>query len=73
MYEEAATPLYQAYAQWCEQGGEFKQTQTKFGGLLEDRGITAIKRGGKKFRVGIRVRNTQTISGTTVQTVLPTP
>lgn len=58
-YEEAATPLYLAYAHWCDQGGEYKQTQTKFGGLLGDRGIVSIKRGGKTLRVGIRVRTSQ--------------
>lgn len=55
-YQEPATPLYDAYVRWCTAGGEFQLTQTRFGNALEERGIHAVKRNGKKHRVGIRLR-----------------
>jgi putative DNA primase/helicase len=37
--------LYDAYAQWAKEGGEFQLSQTAFGRRLEERGITSEKRG----------------------------
>lgn len=34
-----ATPLYNAYKEWCEESGEHKLTQTKFGRRLKERGF----------------------------------
>jgi putative DNA primase/helicase len=41
----AVEALYDAYAQWAKEGGEFQLSQTAFGRRLEERGITAEKRG----------------------------
>lgn len=55
----ASTPakeLYDAYAKWADEGGEFKLSQTAFGRRLEERGIIAEKRhGGVKWRRGVRL------------------
>jgi putative DNA primase/helicase len=60
--DEYATPskdLYDAYAQWAKEGGEFQLSQTAFGRRLEERGITSDKRGTgalrKVWRIGIRL------------------
>jgi putative DNA primase/helicase len=34
-----ATPLYRAYKDWCEEAGEDRLTQTKFGRRLKERGF----------------------------------
>jgi len=34
-----ATPLYEAYKAWCEESGESRLTQTKFGRQLKERGF----------------------------------
>jgi putative DNA primase/helicase len=50
---EFATPskdLYDAYAQWAKEGGEFQLSQTAFGRRLEERGITSDKRGTGSLR-----------------------
>jgi len=38
-----ATPLYHAYKGWCEETGEDKLTQQKFGRRLKERGFTSEK------------------------------
>lgn len=54
-----ATSLYNAYRRWAEQGGEYQLSQTAFGRRLEERGITAEKRGvgaaRLKWRIGVRL------------------
>ncbi|NUO62256.1 MAG: hypothetical protein HOQ34_01655 [Gemmatimonadaceae bacterium] len=55
LQEEPASALYAAYATWARDGGEYQITQTAFGRALEERGIVAIKRGGKKVRVGLKL------------------
>jgi putative DNA primase/helicase len=54
--EESATTLYEAYTRWCKDSGEYQLTLTTFGNRLQERGITGLKRGGKKYRVGIGLR-----------------
>jgi len=41
--EVGATPLYRAYKDWCEQAGENKLTQTKFGRRLKERSFESKK------------------------------
>jgi putative DNA primase/helicase len=55
-YSESATTLYETYARWCAQGGEHQVSQMRFGNALTERGLHAVKRHGKKWRVGIRLR-----------------
>jgi putative DNA primase/helicase len=54
-----ATELYLAYRKWAEIGGEYVLPQTTFGRRLEERGITAEKRGRDrarvKWRLGVRL------------------
>jgi putative DNA primase/helicase len=54
-----ATELYLAYRKWAETGGEYVLPQTTFGRRLEERGITAEKRGRDrarvKWRLGVRL------------------
>src|SRR5215204_5259479 len=38
-----ATPLYNAYKDWCDESGETKLTQTKFGRRLKERGFRSEK------------------------------
>jgi putative DNA primase/helicase len=38
-----ATPLYEAYKEWCEESGEQRLTQTKFGLRLKERGFRSAK------------------------------
>jgi putative DNA primase/helicase len=38
-----ATPLYNAYRQWCDEGGETRLTQTRFGRQLRERGFSSKK------------------------------
>jgi putative DNA primase/helicase len=38
-----ATPLYNAYKDWCEESGETRLTQTKFGRRLKERGFRSEK------------------------------
>jgi P4 family phage/plasmid primase-like protien len=38
-----ATPLYNAYRGWCEEGGEARLTQTKFGLQLKERSFSSEK------------------------------
>ncbi|MCC7086329.1 MAG: hypothetical protein IT427_15105 [Pirellulales bacterium] len=53
-FTAAAGDMYHAYTQWCEARGEFKQTQTKFGARLAERGFTK-RRGadGRKVYLGV--------------------
>lgn len=55
LWEAPSSTLYSAYAAWCTAGGEYQITQTAFGRALEERGLPAVKRGGKKVRIGLRV------------------
>lgn len=59
MHAEPATQLYNAYAAWCKEGGEYQLSQTRFGRELDERGITAEKRGRGnarvKWRIGLRL------------------
>lgn len=58
-FSEPSKLLYDAYAQWAKEGGEFQLSQTAFGRRLEERGIIAEKRGSmanrKVWRLGIRL------------------
>ena len=54
--EEPSSQLYEAYGRWCTQSGEHQLTLTTFGNLVQERGILDVKRGGKKYRVGIQLR-----------------
>jgi putative DNA primase/helicase len=38
-----ATPLYNAYKEWCDEGGETRLTQTRFGRQLRERGFSNKK------------------------------
>ena len=38
-----ATPLYNTYKEWCEESGETRLTQTKFGRRLKERGFRSEK------------------------------
>jgi len=38
-----ATPLYNAYKDWCDEGGETRLTQTRFGRQLRERGFGSKK------------------------------
>jgi P4 family phage/plasmid primase-like protien len=51
-----ATPLYQAYKEWCEDAGEDQLTQTKFGRSLKERGFRNEKVGVVTWH-GIGLRN----------------
>jgi putative DNA primase/helicase len=52
---ENATSLYQAFSKWCEsQGGRKPESQTAFGGALEERGFTKLK-AGTVWRLGLRL------------------
>ena len=42
----AATDLYRAYSQWCEDTGETQETQRKFGRRLTERGVFTRYKGG---------------------------
>ncbi len=42
----AATPLYQAYRRWCEQGGERAVSQRDFGAALGEREFHRVKSSG---------------------------
>ena len=58
----AATPLYQAYAEWCEKAREKVEKQKVFGGLLrersfEDERITSGPNKGRKAWLGIGLRH----------------
>jgi putative DNA primase/helicase len=59
LWDEPASALYAEYAKWCTAGGEYQITQSLFGRALEERGISVIKRGGKKVRVGLRIARPQ--------------
>lgn len=50
-----AKELYDAYARWADEGGEFKHSQTAFGRRLEERGLVWVKRSGVKWRKGVRL------------------
>lgn len=51
---ENATTLYKAFTGWCEEQGRKPETQTVFGGALEDRGFEKLKQ-GTVFRLGLRL------------------
>jgi putative DNA primase/helicase len=55
-----ATPLYRAYVAWCEANGEKPESQTRFGGRLEERGHAKARggAGGQTVRLGLRLRPT---------------
>lgn len=55
LYATPATELYQAFRRWAEEGGEYAWSQTAFGRRLEDRGITAEKRGSGANKLTWRV------------------
>jgi len=61
-FVQPASELYRAYKQWTEVAGEFQLSQTAFGRRLEERGITAEKRGTgaarTKWRLGVRLTAT---------------
>jgi putative DNA primase/helicase len=67
-FVEPASELYQVYAKWADEGGEYKMSQTRFGREMEERGFAAEKRGRGtervRWRIGLRV-----VSGKTVPTV----
>ena len=55
-----ATPLYQAFAGWCEQTGERAIKQREFGIRLTERGFDISRdRSGRKMRLGIGLLTTQ--------------
>ena len=56
-YEEQAGPLYQAYARWSKDNGEYSMTASAFGRRIDERGFTVKKRGGFKWRQGLRLAN----------------
>lgn len=52
---ENATALYQAFTKWCEaQGSRKPESQTAFGGALEERGFAKLK-AGTVWRLGLRL------------------
>lgn len=51
-----AADLYLAYKKWAESGGEFVQSQTRFGRSMSERGFETKKIQGMKWRDGIRIR-----------------
>lgn len=51
---ENATALYQAFAKWCEAQGRKPDSQTVFGGALEERGFAKLKQ-GTVWRLGLRL------------------
>lgn len=71
MHAEPATQLYNAYAAWCKEGGEYQLSQTRFGRELDERGITAEKRGRGnarvKWRVGVRLVGDPPMIGSAVR------
>jgi putative DNA primase/helicase len=56
-FEVSATDLYAAYSRWAKEGGEYAMTLTAFGRRLEERGIVGIRRGGSKYRKGLKLQN----------------
>ncbi len=55
-YEITASSLYSSFRYWCEENGFHKMTANSFGRKLSERGISDEKRGGIKYRRGIRLR-----------------
>lgn len=54
-FEVRAGDLYMAYKLWAEKGSEYVMNQTVFGRKMEERGHHSEKRGGVKYRRGIRL------------------
>jgi putative DNA primase/helicase len=51
-----STELYTSYKAWCEETGDYCQNLTAFGRELTRRGYVGEKVGGRKVRVGIRLK-----------------
>jgi putative DNA primase/helicase len=51
-----STELYASYRAWCEETGDYCQNVTAFGRELTRRGYAGEKRGGRKVRVGLRLK-----------------
>jgi putative DNA primase/helicase len=58
-HTESAGRLYTAYRKWCEDNGEFAQTNTRFGRDLSDRGLVVKKGRDGKVRCGLRLAHDQ--------------
>lgn len=54
--EVAASRLYGAFKEWCEETGEKTLNQTRFGSRLTERGLQRDKVGGKVMRKGLKLR-----------------
>jgi putative DNA primase/helicase len=69
LHMEPANSLYNAYAAWAKEGGEYQLSQTAFGRRLAERGILAEKRGAgasrKVWRIGLRLIARPTITSRT--------
>jgi putative DNA primase/helicase len=52
-----ATPLYVAYAAWCDEAKEHSESQRSFGDALNERGFTSGRHRGtnRKTRIGLRL------------------
>ncbi len=61
--EGPASELYTAYVEWAKANGEHIDSQKVFGTRLTERGFTALKRGGARLRVGVRLRNLRETPG----------
>ncbi len=48
--------LYTAYKHWCEHRGDTPVSNNVFGRKLTDRGIGGEKRGGQKYRTGLKLK-----------------
>jgi hypothetical protein len=55
-YRIEASDLYRAYADWCRRAELEPVTQTAFGRRLNVLGAPVQKRGGRCYRVGVRLR-----------------
>ena len=57
----SASEIYKTYKDWCEDGGEFCLSQTKFGKSMNERGFEKKRREGGLFYVGLvrKVNNTE--------------
>lgn len=57
-----ATKLYEAYREWCDRTGERRETQTKFGMAMRERGFEKKSKADGVHYIGIGLRSDRTLS-----------